>query len=179
MLSAPLQKIPTASQRFHVLPIVLLLSSYFGLRVLFKYWEASKQAFIYPTGYLVNCFYGQGSYTGNQWQLAIGNTPFTLSSQCSGTTFFSLLVAFIIFKAAQQPRWWAYLLLAYPITLIANTTRVTSLMFTHKTLAHINAIQYDEIAHIIVGTVTFLSFFLMCILIFEYCTQRPVKGFSK
>lgn len=169
-------KTPAPPPLHSILPIIMLLSSYLGLRVLFKYWEASKQAFIYPTGYLVNVFYGHGGYTGREWQLTIGNTPFTLSSQCSGTTFFSLLVAFILFKAAQQPRWWAYLLLAYPITLIANTARVTSLMFTHKTLACIGASQLDEVAHILVGTVTFLSFFLICIFVFEYYTQRSAKG---
>lgn len=149
------------------LPILALLTSYLGLRVVFHQWEATKQCFVYPVGYLVKLFYGQGVYTGLEWRFSVGEVPFTLSTQCSGTTFFSLLTAFILYKATQRPYWLRYLLLAYPLALFANSARIISVILTHKVLGHLHAEHLSDAAHVLVGAVTFLSFFLFFVLVVE------------
>lgn len=147
--------------------ISALLLSYLSLRIVFQQGEITKQAFIFPTGWLVKLFYGHGQYEFGEWYFNIGHSPFTLGESCSGTTFFSLLTAFFIFKGIRQPRWLAYLILAYPITLIANTTRVLSVISTHNTLDLLQLSEYGQTLHIVVGTMTFLSFLFASVLLLE------------
>ncbi len=143
------------------LPVVTLLVVYFLCRLLFQQLPMLKSVFIYPTGLIVKAFYGSGKYMDAEWTYFLGNTQFTLGETCSGTTFFSLLFAFLVFKAftCKTPAIW--LLFVYPIVLLVNTMRVLCSIHIHVYLTGIGAQAYSDYVHVMTGTTTFLSCFLL------------------
>ncbi|QDP02305.1 archaeosortase/exosortase family protein [Thalassotalea sp. PS06] len=141
--------------------ISLLLISYFILRLFFQQLPEAKSVFIFSTGYLVEWFYGFGSYDGEQWNFLIHSTSFVVNESCSGTTFFCLLMSFLIYKKHLQNISISWLLLAFPIVIFANTMRVLSAIYLFQTLSFFNADNLQEILHVAIGSITFLVAFLL------------------
>jgi exosortase K len=133
-----------------------------------------KSLFIYPTGVLVNAFYGIGAYTGSEWVYNFNQTRFVLGESCSGTTFFCLLSAYLIYSIIVHKTSLAWLLLTYPITLTANTMRVLSSIYAHRFLVYANAEDYGDAVHVIMGSTTFVS----CLLLVALLIGRTRKNLS-
>lgn len=144
-----------------VKPITVLLLSYFVLRLIFQQFTLLKLGFIFPSGWLVSMFYDAGSFLGVEWQFLLGSTEFRLGDSCSGTTFFSLLAAFIIYRLRQQAGLWYCLLAAYPVAILANTIRVISSIEAHRFLVLIDQIDITDQVHALVGSMVFLAVFLL------------------
>ena len=151
----------------YIIHIAALLLSYLGARTVFQQLPELKSLFIYPTGVIVNSFYATGSHINSEWVYIFNQTKFVLGESCSGTTFFSLLISYLIYSRLKNntPLFW--LALTYPITLVANTMRVLSSIYAHQFLAHINAENYSDSIHVVTGTVTFLSCLLLVALLIE------------
>lgn len=116
-------------------------------------------------------FYGFGEYSEGAWLFYAGKTRFVLAESCSGTTFFSLLVAYIAFRIKTHGIALLWLVYAYPITLLANAFRVISSIPAHNLLAHY---QFDAISneiHVVAG----VSAFLLCYLPVAYLIERSTK----
>jgi len=128
-----------------------------------------KTGFIFPTGLIVELFYGVGEYIGREWLFGIENTQFVLGESCSGTTFFSLLIAYIAFRIKTHQTSIIWFLLAYPIALIANAMRVLSSIYAHNTLALLNGHEFSDHVHVITGAVAFLCSFLLV----AYTIEKP------
>ena len=175
-MDSPMQL--NALKKHWIFPVLALISSYGVLRFIFQHWESSKQAFIYPVGYFIQSYFGRGFYTGEQWLFDVGGMPFTLSTQCSGTTFFSLITAFVIYKSLHNTRLVPLLLVAYPLALVANVVRVTSLIITHRLLDQLKLTQFNDAAHVLIGTVSFLSILLIFVWLLEHYRQSPRKDSS-
>jgi len=152
-----------------VYPLLLLLLAYFLCRLFFQQFEIAKTAFIFPTGLFVEMFYGAGEYVGREWLFSIDRTQFVLGESCSGTTFFSLLAAYVVFRMKTHGTSFVWLLLAYPLALVANTMRVLSSIYAHETLALFDGHALDVYVHVVVGAMAFLCSFLMI----AYVIERP------
>lgn len=148
---------------------LVLLLVYFLCRLFFQQLTSMKIGFIYPTGILVNLFYGIGEYINGEWLFNFVQTQFVLNESCSGTTFFSLLVAYIAFRMKTKSISFVWLVLVYPITLLANAMRVMSSIYAHNTTAFLNMSSIDTYVHVITGTIAFLCSFL-CI---AYLIEKP------
>ena len=135
-----------------------------------------KTGFIFPTGLIVELFYGAGEYIGREWLFGIENTQFVLGDSCSGTTFCSLLIAYIAFRIKTHKTSIIWFLLAYPIALIANTMRVLSSIYAHSTLALLNGHEFSDHVHVITGAVAFLCSFLLVAYIIEKPNRRLQYG---
>lgn len=144
-----------------------LLLVYFLFRLIFQQFPYIKSIFIYPTGLLTNAFYGTGYYLNSEWVYFLGNTQFVLGESCSGTTFFSVLFAYLIYTKIEYKTPIVWLLLAYPVTLIGNSMRVLSSIYAHTALARIDAQRFADHIHVVTGTVTFLSCLLLIVLLIE------------
>ncbi len=155
-----------------ILPFVILLSVYFLCRLVFQQLSVIKTGFIFPTGLLVEMFYGTGDYTTGEWLFNREQTRFVLGESCSGTTFFSLLLAYIAFRINTHRTSLLWLAYAYPITLIANAMRVLSSNYAHNVLGHFGAGRFADHAHVMTGAVAFLCSFL----IVAYVIERPKTG---
>lgn len=143
------------------LPIGVLLLVYFLCRLFFQYTPDAKSIFIYPTGLIVEAFYGTGNYIQSEWIYFVGKTKFILGDTCSGTTFFSLLFSYLIYRALTVDVSWLWLIAAFPATLVANSMRVLSSIHAHNYLAVLELEQYGDSVHVIAGTSTFLTCFLI------------------
>ena len=148
-------------------PPSLLLLAYLLLRILFQQIPDLKTLFIYPTGVLVSVFFGTGEYTGSEWIYPFDQTQFVLGESCSGTTFFSLLSAYLIYAKAKHKTRLIWLWLAYPATVLANTMRVLSSIYAYGMLTQLNAQAYGDAIHAITGSVTFLTCLLATALFVE------------
>lgn len=148
----------------------VLLCVYFLCRLIFQQFPVVKTAFIFPTGWIVQAFHGAGRFVDGQWFFDIHRTMFVLGESCSGTTFFSLLVAYICFRIRTKSTSSIWLLWAYPVSIVANAIRVQSSMFAHNTLTLISASDFSDQMHVATGTVTFLCSFLC----FVYIIERPL-----
>jgi exosortase K len=166
--------IPTPHIKRTLIYSSLLLLAYLSLRILFQQFPVLKSLFIYPTGILVNAFYTTGTYTDSQWIYIFEQTKFVLGESCSGTTFFSLLFAYFIYSIAKHNIPLAWLVLTYPIALIANTMRILSSINAQRFLAHTNADSYSDAIHVIMGTITFVS----CLLLVALFIGRTRKSLS-
>ncbi|MCP4237000.1 MAG: hypothetical protein GY770_26035 [Aestuariibacter sp.] len=156
------------------LPIVTLLVVYFLCRLLFQQLPWLKSVFIYPTGMIVKAFYGSGKYMGAEWTYFLGNTQFTLGETCSGTTFFSLLFSYLVYKTLSCKTPVTWLLLVYPVVLLVNTMRVLSSIQVHIYLTGTQALAYSDYVHVMTGTTTFLS----CFLLIAYFIEKSREGAS-
>ncbi|MEJ2445721.1 MAG: archaeosortase/exosortase family protein, partial [Exilibacterium sp.] len=136
-------------------------------RLVFQQLPFVKVIFIYPTGFLTNAFYGTGFYLNSEWVYFLDNTKFVLGESCSGTTFFSILVAYLIYAKIAYNISLLWLLFAYPITLISNSMRVLSSIYAHNVLASLKAQSYGDYIHVMTGTVTFLSCLLLIAVLIE------------
>jgi exosortase K len=148
--------------------VTALLFAYFILRILFQRLPEAKTLFIYPTGLIVDVFYGTGSYIQPEWIYFMGKTQFILGDTCSGTTFFSLLFSYLIYRILTLKVSWFWLAAAFPVTLIANGMRVLSSMHAHNYLTALGLDQYGDSVHAITGTATFLT----CFLIMTYFIEK-------
>lgn len=157
------------------LPVFALLLTYFLLRVFFKQYVVAKTWFIYPSGVIVNWFNGSGEYLSQEWVFGIQSTRFVLGEPCSGTTFFSLLLAYIVYRTLTHRTPLIWLLLAYPIAIAANSMRVLSSITAHNTLAYLNALTVTSEVHVITGTIAFSISFLLV----AYLIERPTDGVAK
>jgi len=154
-------------------PFVILLSVYFLCRLFFQQLPMMKTAFIFPTGLIVDSFYGAGGYSAGEWLFNSEQTLFVLGESCSGTTFFSLLAAYIAFRIATHQTSWLWLVYAYPLTLMANSMRVLSSIYAHNSLVVFNAGQFAGPIHVFTGVVAFLCSFLFI----AYIIERQKVGF--
>ena len=157
-----------------LIPVGLLLLSYLVGRTVFQQVPQLKSLFIYPTGEIVSAFYGIGTYINSEWIFNFGQTRFILGETCSGTTFFCLLCAYLIYSMIKHKTSFMWLFLAYPITIIANAMRVLSSIYVHRVLVHINADVFGEAIHVFTGTVTFLG----CLLLIASLIDRTGKKLS-
>ena len=157
------------------LAIAALFFSYFICRVFFQQLTVAKSAFIFPTGIIVEWFYDAGSYIGGEWIYEIGSTQFILGESCSGTTFFSLLVAYFIYRSLTLNSSYVWLLLAYPITIFANAMRVLSSISAHNLLAVLDASAYRDEVHAITGAIAFLTCFLLVAMFIESNPRTAIK----
>ncbi|MFQ3244261.1 MAG: exosortase/archaeosortase family protein [Arenicella sp.] len=162
-------------QQQFALPLFALLITYFLLRVLFKQYIEAKTWFIYPSGVVVNWFKGSGEYLNYEWVFGIQSTRFVLGEPCSGTTFFSLLIAYIVYRILTHRASLMWLLLAYPIAIAANSMRVLSSISAHNSLAYLNALKFTSEVHVITGTIAFSVSFLLV----AYLIERPTDGVLK
>lgn len=153
------------------LPQLTLLAVYFFGRLFFQQLTVMKTAFIYPTGLLVESFYGAGSYVNKEWLFGFNGTQFILGESCSGTTFFSLLIAYISFRALTHKTSLVWLALAYPIVIIANTMRVLSSIYAHNGLVSFDGLHFSSQVHVFTGAITFLC----CFLIIAYFIEKPAS----
>lgn len=160
------------SRNPRILPYVILLLVYFFCRILFQQFTVLKAAFIYPAGLVVELFYGYGNYIDQEWLFIIGQTQFVFGESCSGTTFFSLLVAYIAFRMMTHRTSFVWLLLCYPIALAANAMRVLSSINAHSALALFNAAEFADHAHVVTGSIAFLCSFLLIAYIIEKPKSR-------
>lgn len=149
------------------IPYIALLLCYLLFRLIFRFIPEAKLAFIYPSGVLVQSFFTSGSYHVDEWQFLFGETLFILGESCSGTTFFSMLIAYVIYSMFRGDS-WLWLLAVYPVTLIANTIRVISSIYAHN-LATISGVAgFDEYIHIICGVSAFLVSFIIMVYLMDY-----------
>lgn len=148
--------------------VTALLFAYFILRILFQQLPEAKTLFIYPTGLIVDVFYGTGRYIQPEWIYFMGKTQFILGDTCSGTTFFSLLFSYLIYRILTLKVSWLWLAAAFPVTLIANSMRVLSSMHAHNFLTVLGLEQHGDSVHAITGTATFLT----CFLIMTYFIEK-------
>ena len=157
----------SATDRFS--PLVILLITYFLCRLLFQQFTIMKVGFIFPTGIIVEIFYGTGEFINKEWLFGIEQTRFVLGESCSGTTFFSLLFAYILYRIKTQniPYFWLFLI--YPVAIIANAMRVLSSIYAHNTLSAFNVSKFSNEAHVITGAIAFLCVFL----IIAYIVENP------
>lgn len=153
-------------------PVSVLLFAYFILRILFQRLPEANTLFIYPTGLIVDVFYGAGSYSQSEWIYFMGKTQFILGETCSGTTFFSLLFSYLIYRILTLKVSWLWLAAAFPVTLIANSMRVLSSMHAHNYLTVLGLDQHGDSVHAITGTATFLTCFLIMTYFIEKGTPR-------
>ena len=157
----------SATDRFS--PLVILLITYFLCRLLFQQFTFMKIGFIFPTGIIVEIFYGTGEFINKEWLFGIEHTQFVLDESCSGTTFFSLLFAYILYRIKTQSIPFFWLFLTYPIAVIANAMRVLSSIYAHNTLSAFNVSKFSNEAHVITGAIAFLCVFL----IIAYIVENP------
>lgn len=153
------------------IPLGILLFAYFLCRLFFQQFAIMKVGFIFPTGVIVELFYGAGQFVNKEWLFGIENIQFVLGESCSGTTFFSLLFAYIIYRIKTQNIPYFWLFLAYPIAIIANAMRVLSSIYAHNFLSAFNVSTVLDEAHVITGVVAFLCSFL----IVAYIIENPNK----
>ena len=142
-----------------VAPSALLLS-YFVARSLFRFLPFLKQAFIYPTGLLVNSMGTPGEYSGGEWLYDHAHVRFVLGESCSGTTFFCLLLAFLVYHRVTGSLSSLALLLAFPVALLANAIRVSTSMLLYQVLDQLNLSQLQDTLHILTGVISFLGVLL-------------------
>ena len=137
--------------------LIWLLAVYFLFRVLFSQWPDLKEAFIYPTGILVNLSGLSGEYAQGEWRYQFQTVRFILGELCSGTTFFSLVTAYLIYQWRLRYIGLSWLALAYPVTILANAIRVTASMILYLLLDSMQLTDLNEPLHIVCGVVTFLT----------------------
>lgn len=166
-----------APSRFRVGPISwrealgigVLLLAYLLCRVAFAQLPVLKQLFIWPSGQILSALYGAGEYTGDQWRFVFGSVSYLLDASCSGTTFFSLLLAYLCFRVYTHrinPLW---LVAAYPIALIANVMRVHCAIFLDQWLRWADQLAFSQFVHVLAGVVAFLC----CFVVVAWCVERP------
>jgi len=153
-------------------PLLVLLLTYFLLRLFFQQLVMAKSWFIYPSGLVVNLFHGAGEYLNHEWLFAINRTNYILGEPCSGTTFFSLLLAYLVYRHITHKASLVWLPLAYPIAIFANAMRVLSSMHAHDSLTHINATALGSELHVAMGVIAFCSSFLVV----AYLVEKPQRG---
>lgn len=156
--------------------LAILLAVYFLLRLLFKYSLWLKiNGFIVPTGAIVKSFLGYGYFTDiGEWIYDTNSTQFILGESCSGTTFFSLLTAYIAFRIQTSGASYLWLLAVLPITIIVNAMRVVSSIAVHNMVSHYNFSGIASFAHVASG----VAVFLCCFLIVAYFVERTGKSGS-
>lgn len=130
-----------------------------------------KSGFIWPTGVFVDGLLNNGFYLDKQWLFNFGETRFVLGESCSGTTFYSLLVAYIAYRIRTHRISVAWLLLAYPVAIVANAIRVSSSIYIYEILQLFDNHAFSDALHVLVGSVTFLSVFL----IFAFAIDKPLR----
>jgi exosortase/archaeosortase family protein len=156
------------------LPLLILFAVYFFGRLFFQQLTLMKTAFIYPTGLIVESFYGAGNYTNKEWLFGFKGTQFILGESCSGTTFFSLLIAYICFRTLTHKTPLIWLAFAYPIAIFANAMRVLSSIYAHNGLATFNGLHLSSQLHVFTGAITFLC----CFLVIAYFIEKPKGSFQ-
>ncbi len=156
------------------LPIFTLLLVYFLSRFLFQQLTVLKSAFIYPTGLIVEFFYGAGNYIQREWLFEFNGTQFVLGESCSGTTFFGLLIAYICFRVLTHKTSMIWLAFAYPLAIFANAMRVLSSIYAHNGLATIDGLHISSQVHVFTGAITFLC----CFLVIAYYIEKPESRFQ-
>ena len=153
-------------------PLLWLLVTYALLRILFYQWPQIKAAFIYPTGLLVNLMGFAGEYAFDEWSYRFQTVRFTLGELCSGTTFFCLVMAFLVYQWRSQrvsPIWFV---VAYPLTIVANAIRVGSSMILYLLLDSMQLSYLNEPFHLACGVVTFLTALLALAYLIETGRRR-------
>ncbi|MCP4471235.1 MAG: hypothetical protein GY815_11210 [Gammaproteobacteria bacterium] len=153
-------------------PFILLLLVFFACRLLFQQLVFLKSAFIYPTGLVLEQYIGFGFYDGQQWLFRPGATRFLLGETCSGTTFFSLLVAYLVYRLHTRKKLLIWLSLAYPVALFANSMRVLSAIHAHQFLTFFDADHLAVELHVVTGSIAFLC----CFLIVAWAIEKQGPG---
>ncbi|WP_185231052.1 archaeosortase/exosortase family protein [Teredinibacter franksiae] len=149
-----------------------LLAVYLGFRLFFKFIPDAKLAFIYPSGVFVNAFLSGGEYSMGEWLFGgDSKTVYILGESCSGTTFFSMLFAYMTYSVVKGYRWW-WLLLVYPLSLMANTIRVISSIYAHQLIKGSAISIYAEYVHIACGVAAFLVTFILVVYILDHLNGR-------
>lgn len=151
-----------------LMPMATLLLCYLFLRLFFQQVAMAKIGFIYSSGVLVNWFYGLGHYVNGEWFFGIGSTQFILGASCSGTTFFSLLVAYLAYRRLTHQTSTLWLLMAFPIAILANAMRVLSSIFAHLCLAKLDQLTFTSEVHTATGSITFF----MCFIAVAYFVEK-------
>ena len=149
-------------------PYFVLFLIYLLLRFTFQQLTLLKQAFIYPTGKIIDSLYFSGEYIHGEWIYYLINTKFILGESCSGTTFFSLITAYLTFLIVKENISKKWLILTFPITILANTIRVISSMYAHQFTVSIKQAHLSDLVHVAVGVITFLCCFMSIIFIIQY-----------
>ena len=167
-----LVKIGAHGDYYRVRQLASLLITYFLLRLFFQQVVVAKIGFIYPTGLLVNWFFHYGEFDSQVWIFGIERTRFVLGASCSGTTFFSLLVAYLVYRSQTHVLHPIWFVLAYPITLLANAIRVASSIATHQLLNTARFDSFQAQAHVLTGVITFFFCFILVAYLIE---RRPSK----
>ncbi|MCP4333595.1 MAG: hypothetical protein GY785_13140 [Gammaproteobacteria bacterium] len=152
--------------------LLILLFVYFLCRLFFQQLVVAKTAFIFPTGVLVGWFYGGGEYINREWLFGINETRFILGETCSGTTFFSLLVAYIVYRIKAHASSCIWLIWAYPIAIAANAMRVLSSIYAHNILTIFNTQAITDEVHVVTGATAFLFCFLLVAYFIEAADAR-------
>lgn len=152
--------------------IATLFIVYFLCRLFFQQITIAKIGFIFPTGVIVEMFYGAGEFIKKEWLFRIEHTQFVLGESCSGTTFFSLLIAYIAYRIKTHKTPLIWLLLAYPIAIIANAMRVLSSIYAYNISAILNVSSFRDEVHVITGSIAFLCGFLFVAYIIEKPKHR-------
>lgn len=167
---------PAKIRKSSFFPQAILLLAYLLLRSLFQQIPDLKTLFIYPTGALVSVFFDKGEYTGSEWIYLFDQTQFVLGESCSGTTFFSLFCAYLIYAKARHKTQLIWLWLAYPVTVLANTMRVLSSIYASGMLTQLNAQAHGDAIHVLTGTVTFLTCLLATALFIERTGKHSIHA---
>ena len=134
-----------------------------GVFLLLKSWRTTArtedlQFLLWPTHRSVECATGvSGDWVpGEGYYFSAGD--FLIDASCAGFTFF--LLAFAVLTAILVPRyrrWWCTplaLVVAWPCTLLANTSRIVSIEWLHLRLLRLTGAAIHEFQ----GGVVYLSF---------------------
>ncbi|CAK0779717.1 membrane hypothetical protein [Gammaproteobacteria bacterium] len=153
----------------------VLVGIYLVLRALFYVFPTLKTLFfIYPVGGLVSAFLGMGDFGHGEWLFMVGTTRVTLGGLCSGTTFFSLLMAYLGMRYQSGGLSAGWLVAGYPLALLTNASRVVCSIQVYAHGGRLMPLAMQEHIHEAIGVVVFATTLIMLTLILE----RPWHLFS-
>jgi len=147
--------------------IVWLCLSYFLLRLIFYYFaELKAPFFIYPSGQWVALFLNNGFFNGQEWIYTQQGMITIFDSQCSGTTFFCLILSYLFmrYKAKNLTIYW--LLICYPLALITNASRILCSIYIYQYGQSLSQ-EIHEYLHLFIGLILFLFTFIGLILVLD------------
>jgi len=154
--------------------ISLLTGVYALFRLVFYFYPKLKTlCFIHPTGKLVSLFWGMGKFYREEWVYEMGRMRVVLGELCSGTTFFSLLVAYMImrYSVGRLSLWW--IAASYPLSLFINAARVIcSAYVSYPVIRYLPDHTHDHI-HLAIGVIIFFTAFIVLTLFWEIDLDEP------
>ncbi|MDX1920592.1 MAG: exosortase/archaeosortase family protein [Candidatus Caenarcaniphilales bacterium] len=132
---------------------------------------------MFPSAKLASFFINDSRVISSGWEVEL-LTPSILikvTEDCSGLAFFSVTLAIILFFLYKkfksfQTLWMGFctvFFLVYLTTIIANSTRIVSAFYIKEISHRFFSVEIDSFLHFAVGTMVFLTFFVLIYLLLE------------